>query len=196
MASKPRFCIYFQSTKTPPDRAGMKREEKTINQILEKLEKVKIPDVLKEIIVVDDGSTDSSKFKVRRAKLNNIKLISHEKNLGKGTAVRTGIKNSTGDYILIQDADLEYARRDKSLPLALFLDRDKRIDDRGLKIGLTIATSGSQFKHPVILGDRGGYQILDLNSSTSAELSTEGWVFVNPSQIYHSTQEWYVGKNL
>lgn len=92
--------------------------------------------------------------------------------------------------------DLEYARRDKSLPLALFLDRDKRIDDRGLKIGLTIATSGSQFKHPVILGDRGGYQILDLNSSTSAELSTEGWVFINPSQIYHSTQEWYVGKNL
>lgn len=83
-------------------------EEKTINQILEKLEKVKIPDVLKEIIVVDDGFTDSSKFKVRRAKLNNIKLISHEKNLGKGTAVRTGIKSSTGDYILIQDADSEY----------------------------------------------------------------------------------------
>lgn len=92
--------------------------------------------------------------------------------------------------------DLEYARRDKSLPLALFLDIDKRIDDRGLKIGITIATSGSQFKHPVILGERGGYQIFNLNSSTSAELSTEGWAFVNPSQIYRDTEDWYKGKKL
>lgn len=92
--------------------------------------------------------------------------------------------------------DLEYARRDKSLPLALFLDVDKKIDDRGLKIGVTIATSGSQFKHPVILGERGGYQIFNLNSSTSAELSTEGWAFVNSSEIYRSTQEWYIDKRL
>lgn len=92
--------------------------------------------------------------------------------------------------------DLQYARRDKSLPLALFLDINKKIDDKGLKIGITIATSGSQFKHPVIFGERGGYQIFNLNSSTSAELSTESWAFVNPSQIYHSTQEWFFGKKL
>lgn len=92
--------------------------------------------------------------------------------------------------------DLEYARRDKSLPLALFLDIDKKIDDRGLKIGIAIATSGSQSKHPVIIGEREGYQIFNLNNSTSAELSTEGWAFVNPSQIYRSTEEWYFGKKL
>lgn len=92
--------------------------------------------------------------------------------------------------------DLQYARRDKSLPLALFLDVGKKIDDKGLKIGIAIASSGSQFKYPVIVGKGGAYQIFNLNSLTSTELSAEGWAFVNPSQIYRSTEEWYFGKKL
>mgnify|MGYP001561964030 FL=1 len=94
-------------------------EEKTVNEILRKVYSVKLPlSIKKEIIVIDDGSTDSSKFKVRavakaamarrRQNLNWIKFISHSKNLGKGAAVRTGLKVATGELIIIQDGDLEY----------------------------------------------------------------------------------------
>lgn len=83
-------------------------EEKTVIPLLERVVKTTFPGVEKEIIVVDDGSTDSSKFKVQRSKFRGIKFFSHKKNLGKGAAVRTGIKHATGEYIVIQDADLEY----------------------------------------------------------------------------------------
>jgi len=83
-------------------------EEKTIKQILEKI--IKAPLTLKkEIIVVNDGSTDSSQKKVEEfiKKNKNIILI-NKINQGKGSAVKEGIKNSTGNIIIIQDADLEY----------------------------------------------------------------------------------------
>ena len=83
-------------------------EEATIVEVLKRVLNEKVPGIEKEIIVVDDGSTDSSKFKIKNFKLAGVKKIFHKKNLGKGAAVKTGIKNSTGDYIIIQDADLEY----------------------------------------------------------------------------------------
>lgn len=83
-------------------------EEKTVISLLEKVEKLVIPGVKKEIVVVDDGSSDNSKHRIQNANIKGIKFFSHKKNQGKGAAVITGIKNATGDYIVVQDADLEY----------------------------------------------------------------------------------------
>ena len=86
-------------------------EEKTIIEILDRVRKEVIPGVEKEIIVVDDCSTDSTRQKLKNIKGNDFKIFFHGKNGGKGAAVRTGIQNATGDYIIIQDADLEYHPR-------------------------------------------------------------------------------------
>lgn len=79
-------------------------EEKTIAEVIEKLENVKLP-IKKEIIVVDDASTDNT---LKNIKSKEVKLIKHKTNLGKGAALRTGIREASGDFVIIQDADLEY----------------------------------------------------------------------------------------
>lgn len=82
-------------------------EEKTIGKVIDKLLGVKLP-YRKEIIIVDDGSTDGTKKRIKKTQNTSIKTIFHKHNQGKGAAIQSGIKKATGDYILIQDADLEY----------------------------------------------------------------------------------------
>ncbi len=62
----------------------------------------------KEIIVVDNCSTDGTRELLKGVKGDNLKVIFHPKNLGKGASIRTAIRHCTGDYAIIQDADLEY----------------------------------------------------------------------------------------
>jgi len=81
-------------------------EQKTIEEIINHIKKVNLINIEKEIIVINDGSTDNTLNILKN--ISNIKLISHNRNMGKGMSIRTGIKKSTGEVILIQDADLEY----------------------------------------------------------------------------------------
>src|ERR1700741_4466515 len=83
-------------------------EEKTVKKLLKNLFSTKIPVKQIEYIIVDDGSTDTSNAIVKGFKSKKIKVFAHKKNKGKGEAVRTGFKHATGDYLIIQDADLEY----------------------------------------------------------------------------------------
>jgi glycosyltransferase involved in cell wall biosynthesis len=69
--------------------------------------------VKKEIIIVDDGSTDGTREKLRAMPLaDDVTVIFHEKNCGKGAAIRTALEYARGEYILIQDSDLEYDPQD------------------------------------------------------------------------------------
>lgn len=89
-------------------------EEKTVGTVLDKLSKLSLPNIKKEILVVDDGSTDGSKKIIldNAKKIKELKYIGHKKNQGKGAAVSTGFKNASGQILLIQDADLEYNPND------------------------------------------------------------------------------------
>ena len=91
-------------------------EEKTVGELLKRLFAVKLPVDQVEYIIVDDFSIDKTTEKIKeavsRTNLKSIKIYHHKKNLGKGAAIRTGLENATGDYIIIQDADLEYNPKD------------------------------------------------------------------------------------
>ncbi len=94
-------------------------EEKTISRVLDTLLSVELGDWQKEIVVVNDCSTDKTGLALKKyRRRSNLKILSHEKNQGKGAAIRTGLREATGDYCIIQDADLEYNPSDINILLA------------------------------------------------------------------------------
>ncbi|MDD5617791.1 MAG: glycosyltransferase family 2 protein [Candidatus Omnitrophica bacterium] len=81
-------------------------EKDTVLKIIDKVLKL---DVVKELVIVDDASTDGTKDILKNTKFDSrVIMLFHEKNSGKGAAIRTGFQNVSGDLAVIQDADLEY----------------------------------------------------------------------------------------
>lgn len=83
-------------------------ESKTIAQIIKQIQAIQ--GFQKEIIVVDDASDDGT-YEILE-KISGVKLIRHKQNLGKGAAIRSGIQVARGDFLIVQDADLEYDPND------------------------------------------------------------------------------------
>ena len=102
-------------------------EEKTISKVIDKI--LNLSEIDKEIIIINDGSTDNTKniLDDLKKKSQIIKTYDHDKNQGKGAALKTGFSKSSGDIILVQDADLEYDPNDYQKLLQPFYKTDAQI---------------------------------------------------------------------
>jgi glycosyltransferase involved in cell wall biosynthesis len=86
-------------------------ERNTVVEIVRRMRAVELPVDL-EIVIVDDGSTDGTRDVLRQLADSTVRVINHDVNRGKGSAIRSGLAHVTGDLVLVQDADLEYDPED------------------------------------------------------------------------------------
>lgn len=101
-------------------------EQATIRQILEKIENVDFAGTEKEIIIIDDFSTDGTR-EILKTYEDQYRILYHDKNYGKGRALRNGLAVAAGDIVVIQDADLEYDPSDFKLMLDKMVESDAQV---------------------------------------------------------------------
>jgi glycosyltransferase involved in cell wall biosynthesis len=101
-------------------------ERGTIEEVLRRIEEVAIPGVEKEVVLVDDGSTDGTR-EIIEGYRDRHTVVLHRGNFGKGAALRSGFARAAGDVILVQDADLEYFPEDYPALVAPIRDGEARV---------------------------------------------------------------------
>lgn len=101
-------------------------ERTTVVEIIRRARQVELP-IDREIVLVDDGSTDGTRDVLPQLEDSTVRVILHPENRGKGAAIRTGLAHATGDLVLIQDADLEYDPEDWPKLLAPLLKGRARV---------------------------------------------------------------------
>jgi len=163
-------------------------EEKTIGQVLRGVLELDLGEWEREVIVVDDGSSDGTGEILKDSRFQDLKIISHPKNLGKGAAIKSAIAKATGDYVIIQDADLEYFPQDIPKLLSAAKNRQIVFGDRGVKrypergfhyvIGAKILT----WTVNLLFGSRlhdlyTGYKLIPLQVIRSFNLESAGFEF-------------------
>ena len=123
-------------------------EVNTLTEILKKVEETDFCGLEKEIILIDDYSTDGTKDLYKNY---SYKVLYHEYNQGKGAALRTGFKEASGDIVVIQDADLEYDPKDYAPLIQLILDGKA---DVGYGSGLSGGKPSRSFMFHHLLGNK------------------------------------------
>lgn len=165
-------------------------ESQTIGEILNRVRAVDLGAVEKEIIVIDDASTDGTRELLRQLAVHeNVRVLFHERNRGKGAAIRTGIQAAGGDIILVQDADLEYNPADYPALLTPFSNgaevvygsrlrhRNKIAGIHFLLGGLTLSLITNLLYGTRITDEPTGYKVFKTDAIRSLNLVYDGFEF-------------------
>jgi len=141
-------------------------EATTLRAIVSRVLAVDLPGMEKELLIVDDGSRDGTREVLRDLDgKDGVRALFHERNTGKGAAVRTGMRASTGDIVLIQDADLEYDPREYPILLRPILEGEADVVYGSRFLGTSTGHRVLYFWHRV------GNQLLTLMSNAFTNIN-------------------------